>query len=89
LSRLVAYVSGRVQGVGFRWWVCAQGERLGLAGTATNLDDGRVEVVAEGDEPACRSLLALLRGGATPGHVTNVTERWTAPQNRLRGFTPR
>ena len=51
-ARLTAWVDGRVQGVGFRWWVCAQGVELGLSGTATNLDDGRVEVVAEGVETA-------------------------------------
>ena len=88
-ARLTAWVDGRVQGVGFRWWVVRRAEELGLTGTATNLDDGRVEVIAEGDELACRELLALLRGGATPGRVTHVTERWATPQGGYRGFTAR
>lgn len=88
-ARLTAWVDGRVQGVGFRWWVVRQAENLGLTGTATNLDDGRVEVIAEGGEPACRELLALLRGGTTPGRVTHVTERWATPQGSYRGFTAR
>jgi acylphosphatase len=86
-ARVTAYVDGRVQGVGFRLWVCSHGEKLGLSGTATNLVDGRVEVVAEGDEQACRELIGLLRGASAPGRVTNVAERWAAPQGRLHGFT--
>ncbi len=46
--RLTAWVRGRVQGVGFRWWTRARALELGLAGWALNLSDGRVEVVAEG-----------------------------------------
>jgi acylphosphatase len=71
--RLTAFVKGRVKGVGFRWWTRAQALELGLVGSATNLDDGRVEVVAEGPEAACRALLALLPSG--PGDVAFVAER--------------
>jgi len=86
-ARLTAWVDGRVQGVGFRWWVSRQAEALGLSGAAVNLDDGRVEVIAEGEDQACRELLALLRGGRTPGRVTHVTERWASPRGGYRGFT--
>ncbi len=76
--RLTAFVKGRVQGVGFRWWTRARALELGLAGRASNLDDGRVEVVAEGPEAACRALLAQLWGG--PGRVDFVAEQWSAPR---------
>ena len=89
MTRLTAYVDGHVQGVGFRWWVCHRGDELGLSGTATNLDDGRVEIIAEGDEVSARELLSLLRGGGTPGKVTTVTEGWAPARGTLRGFTPR
>lgn len=85
-TRLTAFVAGHVQGVGFRWWVREQGDKLGLSGVATNLEDGRVEVIAEGDEATVRELLALLRGGGTPGRVTSVTERWSPAQGDLVGF---
>ena len=75
--RLTAFVKGRVQGVGFRWWTRARALELGLTGRATNLDDGRVEVVAEGPEAACRALLAGLAEG--PGRVDFVAERWSGP----------
>lgn len=71
---MTAFVKGHVQGVGYRWWTRARALELGLAGAATNLADGRVEVVAEGQEQACRALLALLPDG--PGRVEFVAERW-------------
>ena len=84
--RLTAFVKGRVQGVGFRWWTRARALELGLSGWAANLDDGRVEVVAEGEEEACQALLAQLRGGGTPGRVDFVSERWSEPRGES-GFT--
>ena len=88
-TRLTAWVRGHVQGVGFRWWVRSRALELGLVGSASNLEDGRVEVVAEGTREACDGLLALLRGGATPGKVNGVVERWTAPRGDLHGFIER
>ena len=87
--RLTAWVSGRVQGVGFRWWTRDQADALGLAGYAANLDDGRVEVVAEGPAPLCRELLARLRGPGAPGRVRGVVEQWSAARGDARGFGAR
>jgi acylphosphatase len=84
--RLQAFVKGRVQGVGFRWWTRARALELGLAGSATNLDDGRVEVVAEGPREACEALLALLPEG--PGRVEFVSERWSEARGEV-GFLER
>ena len=86
--RLTAFVKGRVQGVGFRWWTRARALELGLAGSATNLDDGRVEVVAEGSREACERLLEQLRSGSTPGRVEFVAERWGTPRGE-QGFLER
>lgn len=87
--RLTAWVHGRVQGVGFRWWTRARALESGLAGWARNLDDGRVEVVAEGPRADCDRLLELLRGDTAPGTVDLVVERWSDPKNTVRGFTER
>ncbi len=87
--RLTAFVKGRVQGVGFRWWTRARALELDLVGSATNLDDGRVEVVAEGPEPQLQALLALLRGGGSPGRVDFVAERWGDARGGHDGFTER
>jgi acylphosphatase len=88
-ARLTAWLRGRVQGVGMRWWVRSRALELGLVGTATNLDDGRVEVVAEGSHEACLALLSALRSDGTPGHVTGVTERWGTARGGLVGFGER
>lgn len=87
--RLTARVTGRVQGVGFRWWTRARALELGLRGSATNLADGRVEVVAEGPEPALQELLALLRSGGAPGRVDHVGQWWSAARGEDDGFVER
>jgi acylphosphatase len=86
--RLTAWVSGHVQGVGFRWWTRARALELGLVGWARNLDDGRVEVVAEGSRPAAEALLAALGAPGTPGRVRLVVERWSESSG-LDGFRER
>lgn len=88
-ARLSAWVEGRVQGVGFRWWVRARALELGLVGSAENLADGRVKVVAEGAEDRCRGLLGLLEGHGTPGRVTRVTHRWGPAIGGISGFIER
>jgi acylphosphatase len=87
MVRLTAFVKGHVQGVGYRWWTRTRALELGLVGSATNLEDGRVEVVAEGPEEACRALLALLPSG--PGRVDFVAERWGPARGGLTGFVER
>lgn len=87
--RLHAWVHGRVQGVGFRWWTRARARELALVGWARNAADGRVEVVAEGDRAACERLLAALRGGNTPGRVDAVVEAYSPPRGDLSGFVER
>lgn len=84
-AQLQAFVSGYVQGVGFRYWVWRRAEALGLAGSARNLRDGRVEIILEGDRTDCESLLAAIRGGAAPGSVRDVDVTWCAAQG-VSGF---
>ncbi|ACP33193.1 acylphosphatase [Corynebacterium aurimucosum] len=91
-ERLTAFVHGHVQGVGFRWWTRSRALELGLAGHATNLQDGRVQVVAEGPRADCEKLLALLREEPSttrrPGVVNAVVEQWAAPRGES-GFIER
>lgn len=84
--RLTAFVHGHVQGVGFRWFTRTQAMELGLVGSATNLADGRVEVVAEGPREACDRLLVWLRGGRTPGHVDQVVEQFAPARGTFKRF---
>ncbi len=72
-QRRTVWVSGTVQGVGFRWWVTQHADRLGLVGHARNLSDGRVEVDAQGPAEAVAELVALVTDPRPafrrPGHV--------------------
>jgi acylphosphatase len=65
-------ISGRVQGVGFRYFVLRQATGLGLAGWIRNLPNGSVEVVARGDELALSGLEAALERGPSHSEVKNV-----------------
>ncbi|WP_132877859.1 acylphosphatase [Tamaricihabitans halophyticus] len=88
-ARLQAWVHGQVQGVGFRWWTRSRGLELGLVGSARNLPDGRVEVIAEGARARCEQLLAALRSGDSPGRVDLVVDRWLPARGGLTGFVER
>jgi acylphosphatase len=84
---MTVWVRGRVQRVGFRWFTRARALALGgLRGFALNLDDGRVQVVAEGSREQCELLLTWLRSGDTPGRVTGVTEIWDTPRGGYAEF---
>jgi acylphosphatase len=83
---LTAWVEGRVQGVGFRWWARDCARNLQLAGSATNLADGSVEIVVQGDTADCNRLLDRLRDGSPPGRVARVTSRWSDPVPDVSGF---
>ncbi|GAT82457.1 acylphosphatase [Streptomyces sp. F-3] len=73
--------------MGFRWFTRAKALEIGgLSGFALNLDDGRVQVVAEGNQKGCQKLLDWLRGGDTPGRVDGVTEIWDTPRGGYDGF---
>jgi len=82
-------VSGHVQGVGFRRFVQRKARDLGLVGYAANLPDGRVEVVAEGDEVAMGHLEKWLNRGPSLARVTQVQVQPAPEGDALTGFTTR
>ena len=73
------FVSGRVQGVGFRWSTCDRARELALDGWVRNLADGRVETWVEGDAESVRAMLAWLRNGPPAARVTGLEERDAEP----------
>ncbi|GAA3376169.1 acylphosphatase [Streptomyces sannanensis] len=88
--RLIAWVRGRVQGVGFRWFTRANVLAIGgITGFASNLEDGRVQVLAEGPRENCHRLLEWLCNGDTPGRVDGVTEIWATPRGGYEDFEMR
>jgi acylphosphatase len=75
-ARLHLIVSGRVQGVGFRFSAYDEAKDLALAGWVRNLAGGEVEIVAEGKQESLRILAAWAHLGPPSAHVTEVRENW-------------
>ena len=74
MRRLHLRISGRVQGVGFRWFTREEARRLGLSGWVTNLPNGDVEVSAGGEASSLERLKRALEVGPTGAGVISVTE---------------
>ncbi|MBV8551097.1 MAG: acylphosphatase [Acidobacteriaceae bacterium] len=82
------FVSGNVQGVGFRYFVQDKAMALGLAGWTRNLADGRVEVYAIGPRSQLSDLAAALHVGPPMAQVRTVEEKEEAVES-LAGFSIR
>jgi acylphosphatase len=82
------FVSGIVQGVGFRFFVQQKATMLGVSGWARNLDDGRVEVYATGTKEQLSDLAAALHVGPQLSQVRGVSESEDVPQ-KITGFSMR
>jgi acylphosphatase len=83
-------VTGRVQGVGFRAFVAASAESLGLHGWVKNLPDGRVELAARGPKAQLVVLSLALKRGPGGARVTAVELDWSrGPEDGLNGFEVR
>jgi acylphosphatase len=85
-KRLEALVHGRVQGVGFRWWVRKQATRLNLQGWVANESSGSVRVLAEGDSTALDQLVGQLRDGPSGAVVERVDTTFGTPTGEFHGF---
>ena len=76
-KQLHVLVEGRVQGVGFRYFVEMKANALDLTGWVRNLYSGEVETVAEGEEEALVQFLAYLNHGPSPANVSHVSAEWS------------
>jgi acylphosphatase len=88
-QRLDAFVGGRVQGVGYRWFAVAAAERLGLVGWVANLSDGRVRCVAEGPRADLEALLHELERGPAGAAVGSVEPLWLPATGAFSRFDVR
>ena len=84
---LYARVHGIVQGVGFRYAAVGRARALRLSGYVRNMDDGSVEVVAEGPALALSQILAWLNRGPPGARVTGVDHRSMPAAGAYRGFS--
>jgi acylphosphatase len=81
------FVSGDVQGVGFRYYVLRETQRIGnLTGFVRNLRDGRVEVFAQGEQEQLNKLEGILRQGPRGSTVSNVRISEEMPSETYSDF---
>jgi acylphosphatase len=89
LHRVHAQVIGRVQGVGFRYYVVTEALGLGLTGWVRNRQDGSVEVLAEGDKGKLTTLVQALQHGSRSSIVSDVKFHWLEGTGEFQGFSAR
>jgi acylphosphatase len=83
-----ALVSGRVQGIGYRYFTKKMADRSGdISGSVRNLDDGRVEVIAEGPGDSLRRFIEMLGKGPPFSRVTDLEVTWNPNTQSTVGFT--
>ena len=85
-TRLHLVISGRVQGVGFRFSAYDEAKDLALAGWVRNLPNGNVEIVAEGSRENLQMLAAWAHLGPPSAHVTQVREDWLDSTGEFTDF---
>ena len=88
-KRVHIFVSGRVQGVFFRANARHFAEKLGLTGWARNLEDGRVEIIAEGEEKTLKEFVKLVKRGPITAKVEKSEAKWEEFQNEFEDFSIR
>jgi len=85
-KRYNVIVSGRVQGVSFRWFVARTAERLGVKGWVRNNYDGSVESVVEGEESSVMQFIAEIRRGPSSAMVTDLEISEETPKSEFDSF---
>lgn len=86
LVRAHVFISGRVQGVNFRWYTQRKAQDLGVAGWVRNLWDGRVEAVFEGEDEAVQRAVDWCCVGPPSARVDHVEANYEQPTGEFRRF---
>ncbi len=89
MKRIHVYISGRVQGVAFRWVTDDVARQLGVVGWVRNLRDGRVEVLAEAEEPTLKEFIEFLKRGPRHAKVTDIDIEWLEATGEFKRFDVR
>lgn len=84
--RMTVFYSGRVQGVGFRYQAKSVATGYEVTGTVRNLDDGRVELIAEGAREELEAFRAAIRDSGLAGFIRDERVSWSDAKNESRGF---
>ena len=86
LSAVHLTAHGRVQGIGFRFFVRDLASSTGVKGWVRNLPDGSVEIHAEGEKDVLFDFIKEVKKGPYLGYVSELTTDWITPENIYTGF---
>ena len=87
MTEINAFVLGRVQGVGFRYFTVQNAKKLGLKGFVRNVPGEKVEVMAQGSRKKLELLIEILKKGACMGHVEDVKVEWHKETKKFEEFS--
>jgi acylphosphatase len=83
------FISGSVQGVGYRYFVKQNARKLGITGWVRNTEDGGVEAMLQGDEKIIEQMIAICKKGPFMSEVTQIGFEWETTEEELTDFTIR
>ena len=86
-KRMQIFFSGTVQGVGFRFTAERLARRFPVSGFVRNLEDGSVEILAEGDEKSLVEFLSAIRESGMKNYIRDVEAHWTEAQGCFSRFS--
>lgn len=86
MKAIRVHYEGRVQGVGFRWTTRSLAKEFDVSGTVKNLPDGRVELIATGEDSEVEGFLEAIKKSSLAGHIAAERREEILPAPPLRGF---
>ena len=86
MKRAHVFYSGRVQGIGFRYTAQDIAENLGIYGWVKNLEDGRVEIIAESEEKNLKEFLDKILKGPLGRYIEDADVAWETPSKEFNDF---
>lgn len=89
MSQAHLFISGYVQGVGYRYFVRSNASRLGLTGWVRNTDDNSVEAVFSGEKDVIEQMIALCRKGPFLAEVKDIEVKWEEEEEKFEEFIVR
>lgn len=87
MKRIHVYISGKVQGVNFRWNTKLVADRLGIKGWVKNLTDGRVEIIAEGNDEKIQIFLKYVKKGPVLARIDEIDVIEQEYKNEFKEFS--
>ncbi len=85
-QRVTVFYTGRVQGVGFRYTTKTRAAAFDVSGAVRNLDDGRVELIAQGERAELEDFLADIRDSEVGRFIKDEKVLWSEANEDLKGF---